>query len=699
MRLECLAVLLAVARLQASSIQAQPPEKIFAANCATCHGPHGLGGKSWVDGVTAPWIAGASRLRVWQAVRRGSTRSMPAFAEEEITEKELAALAELIERNRGGVPAPQPPAGSPVVVNILDADPWYADDGTDLAGDRRRVELSPDQYVKVVNTGKTWHTITNFESGKDSGFVGQNQYPDTGYYLADQKSDLAPGCVAYQCHLHPYMQVEICTSGNSPRPLTRANKRPLDRPQAPGVGEIWVDAQTQEEKESDETDGSMQVIDAGTWNVAAFIPHVGNNPHSAWPGRTAAGKDVVITASWHDNIVTLLDAETKSILAEAPTGAAAAHVQVSPRNPRDWVLTHHGSDNTVEKINIDAFATNQDPVAGVMGVPLGALEAGSHGLWFCDDGDHFITANSFTGTVSLYSLKTGALQSWAWTGGKFPLNAAVMHGDPAGCRKGYITNNESDSVSLFDIDVVKGKIARRLLDGPLADSRGNLGLTDTSLEPPRWARTPVQAVISPPDATTHGPYMIVSNKTSLNVSIVKVNEEGIPTAIYTLPAGLGAHGVTFGRKKVCDTGDPGDICYYAYVAYSFEDYLGVYDLEKIESAMGVPGSARETVRVEGGLASSLCEDAGLDCGSAGELGPVLDVPITVFCPDCRSGVHVGDVPLRLTTRGKYAYFKEDIWVDATGLGGSWSGPVSLDLDVATNTGGFGVVARPAAPPW
>src|SRR5574342_59948 len=111
----------AIPPLYASSIQTQPPEKIFAANCATCHGAHGLGGASWVDGWRAPWIAGASRRVVVDTVRSGSMPSMPAFAREQITDEELRALAKFIEENRDGIPAPKPPAGTAVVVDILDA--------------------------------------------------------------------------------------------------------------------------------------------------------------------------------------------------------------------------------------------------------------------------------------------------------------------------------------------------------------------------------------------------------------------------------------------------------------------------------------------------------------------------------------------------------------------------------------------------
>jgi len=40
------AILLVSPLAQASAIQSQPPEKIFAAACSTCHGARGRGGDS-----------------------------------------------------------------------------------------------------------------------------------------------------------------------------------------------------------------------------------------------------------------------------------------------------------------------------------------------------------------------------------------------------------------------------------------------------------------------------------------------------------------------------------------------------------------------------------------------------------------------------------------------------------------------------
>ena len=123
--------------------------------------------------------------------------------------------------------------------------------------------------------------------------------------------------------------------------------------------------------------------------------------------------------------------------------------------------------------------------------------------------------------------------------------------------------------------------------------------------------------------------------------------------------------------------------------------------------------------------------------------PDLLAPLTALCPDCRSGVHVGDVPLRdapglpnnaqplADEPTEYTYVKEDVWVDdvnpfvvcvpppvgsvacglglpgelLVGIGGLLNGKTSVllgadaDLDLQISTGGQGISHRPAAFPW
>ncbi len=678
---------------EATKIQTQPPEKIFAAACSTCHGAGGQGGRSWINQVDAPRIAGLMMITDAAAkfrVRNGSdNRGMPGFGPEEITDAELDAIVSWLRNTCGGMgmggcPAPARPAGTEVKVDILDADPWFSDHGNDNAtdpfADVRRVILAPGQYITLTNTGRTWHTMTNGAVGKDSGYIGYagNLGAGTGYYYADQTTGLAQGCVRYQCKLHPYMQYEACTSGNQPAALTRASKNPIAKPDKAGVGEVWVNTQSQQENSTDPFDGAMQVIDTATWGIKAYVPNVGNNPHNAWSGKDASGRTVIVTSNWHDNKATLIDGITKQVIASYPVGAAPAHIQTTPGAAERWFMTIMGSVS-VQELDVNRLRAGQDPN---IGAPIRGAST-PHGIWFCDDGDHYVTANTVASSISLYSVSQKKQLSVAATGGAAPLASSVFGGyGTGGCARAYTNNAGAASVSVYDIDPVAGTVTRNsaVIPAALRDASGNLALRDTTVYPVRWAHLPVQTPVSPADATAHGRFMITVNKASFNVSVTALNAKGDPTAIYTFPSGLGAHGANFGRKALCDNGNPNDICYYAYVTNTFEDYISVFDLEKVASA-GAPGSATETVHLQGFGAQALCNQTS------------CDVPITTFCPDCRSGVHVGDVPLKTTTTGHYTYLKEPVWIDPLSMA------LDLDLDLKIDTGAQGIMVAPPPKPW
>lgn len=811
----------------ATSVQTHEPATIFARACASCHGAKGLGGVSWVkndpaDQRVAPQIAGYTADTVKAMVRRGADNAaMPAFGVQEITDAELDALAAFIQNNPSGVPTPTKPAGKEVALYVLDADPWFTDRGADNSADPfndvRRVVLQPDQYLKVVNTGRTWHAFTNTALGKDSGFIGyagnyKNKKGDLdqkvkagkGFYYADQTSGLTSGCNKYICKIHPYMTVEVCTAGSTPKGpnddfgLTRAHKQPLGLPPVPGIGdEVWVSTQSQEEvgekttkiknKSVKDFDGAYQIINTATWNITR-IPDVGNNPHNSWPGHTTT-RDVVISTNWHDNRLSLMDANTKTLVSQFRSGATNAHVMVAPGadNRDGWYVTHMGGIATAA-ISAELLEAGQDPNIGLLrGAP------GPHGLWFCDDEYHFIVADTFNNSTSMYDVDFGNLAITA-TGGTIPLATGLQNGFGAGgCARGVAANAGTADLSIYDIDSTFGfeqldrnttwlpaptnglhkngadNLAVRVTDpgADLATPHPLLPAGET-IQQKRWANMPIQSPISPPDATTHGRFMVTANKASFNVLITGLNSAtGLPWGSFTAPAGLGAHGVTFGKKSRCDTNHdgvedtdahyPDVVCYYAYVTNTFEDYVGVYDLEKVDlnndrvnnnpSDVGMqkPGSAllAERVYLEGGAVkavttldpgvATLCGSV-LDCGVGPTGGTYIsNLPIGVLCPDCSSGVHVGDIPLTLTTgaplagpagdvtntgaKSKYAYLKEPVWVDTMTVGcalaanncdntpfegtevGNLNTEVTLDLELGTNTGAQGIVVRPASAPW
>ncbi len=902
----------------ASAIQshASTPRVIFDAACATCHSSTGLGGVTWIkndisDKWTAPRIVGNDVLgsgttganNMKSKVRNGSSNGrMPAFGPEEITTTELDALVTWLRAQSSvtGAPAASLPPGTAVILNILDADPWYQV-GATFTG-LPRVALGAGEYLKIYNTGRTWHTFTNPALSKDSGFIGYaGNYKDAvgdlgvdiGYYYADQLTGLATGCNKYLCKIHPYMQVEVCTStyalkgptdiglgGTNGEPagttyyagLTRAHKHPIGLPPVPGVGEVWSPLQSQEEIGEDTTtvannsvagfDGAFEVIDATTWAVVKRIADPGfNNPHNAWPGLDSAGNEVVISANWHDNTVTLTDANgapaAYASLYTRRSGADNAHIMVTPGAAERFYTTHMGG-RALQQIDADALRLGGNPNV-IAGHIRGAT--GPHGIWMCDDGVHVLTADTFGQSATLFNTAM-KLRKTASSGGKAPLAPAIMSGFQGGCRRGFTNNALTADVSVYEMHTpvtplsggishltswpdnpaghlyknAAGNIALRNVC-PGVDCNNPLGEAPASLVfMARWANLPIQTPVSASDSgNRHGQYMVTANKASFNVQVTKLDPTtGLPIAFYTFPAGLGAHGVNFGKKSVCTNGTTGN-CYYAYVPNTFEDYLSVYDLEKIEVPCGsggmcAPGSAllSESAYVEGGavtavaaldprvaglcdvvddvagvlrydLPPSLCVALGLpalncsaDPGGDGEAGsadynliltdasadvlhcgvgamdtisvgaiasgavldgtPVLplapgqslyvaDVPIGVLCPDCRSGVHVGDVPLNLTSgaplagpptvilgitlatdptgaTSKYTYVKDEVYVDTENVAcaldtvntlggalndcnsatlgdaaGTINGLVSMDLSLGINTGGQGIMPR------
>jgi hypothetical protein len=481
-----------------------------------------------------------------------------------------------------------------------------------------------------------------------------------------------------------------------------------------------------------------------------------------------------------------MDATTKTLVSQFRSGAANAHVMVTPgaANRDIWFVSHMGGKAMAE-ISADLLELGTDPNVGLLrGAP------GPHGLWMCDDTYHFIVADTFNNSTSMYDIDFGNVATTA-TGGTIPLATGIKNGfGSGGCAKGFAANAGTADLAVYNITPtlgaedldrdttwsaehangvhknVAGNIALRVTDPGTDVAAPHAMLPTETIEQKRWVHLPIQSPVSPADATTHGRFMVTANKASFNVVITGLDSSGRPWGVFTVPAGLGAHGVSFGKKSRCDSNNdgvedtdasPSVICYYAFVTNTFEDYVSVYDLEKVDinddrvinnpSSVGMqgPGSAllAERVYLEGGAVAAV---AALDPGVAGLCGSVLkcgtgptggtyisNLPIGVLCPDCRSGVHVGDVPLTLTTGAplagpadtvtnsgagaKYVYLKEPVWVDTITVGcalsandcdntagepgeaGNLNTQVTLDLELGINTGAQGIVLRPASTPW
>src|SRR3990167_6026674 len=149
----------------------------------------------------------------------------------------------------------------------------------------------------------------------------------------------------------------------------------------------------------------------------------------------------------------------------------------------------------VQEVDVSKLRAGQDPNVGV---PIRG-EFSPHGMWFCDDGDHFLTANTLASTVSLYSANQKKQQSFVSTGGVAPLATSVFSGyGTGGCTRAYSNNAGTASRNTAAIPAA------------IRDASGNLKLRDPSIYPVRWVHLPIQSPASPADATTHGRYMVTA---------------------------------------------------------------------------------------------------------------------------------------------------------------------------------------------
>lgn len=522
-------------------LRARPADRLYRANCATCHGEAGLGGlTSWIDpSRTAPPIAGYSPLALPGHVRAGHPPAMPAFPEQAISTLELARLAQYV----AGLPATKvPPPPAAVTIQVLDEDPWFSP---------LQVTVQPGDIVRFVNAGATYHPVIELDWLLTSGMRGSNSGP-LGPGGSFEMRWGAPGVHTVLCGIHPYMRAEVHV-GQSFTPPAYSVNTPAPPPAIPGVGEVWVCAQFQDWGGKSK-DGVVQVIDAATWSVTHLIP-VGNNPHNIWFG---AGSTEALVTNWFDSTVSRIDAATKSLTGSAcVAGAAAAHV-TSDYDGYYWYVTIEGSNY------LQRFSQGPGPwslCSGSGAYPqLASLSGwGPHGIWYA--GGKLVAANSMDSTVSI--VDTTTMQETAFLpAGMMPLGAAASRDG----RYAATGNAMGASVSIYDL--VNEEYVR---DIPLAYGAIQVPFTPDS----RYICAAGGSTVTVIDAAKAADPIGWPNPA-----------DAIVATIWT---GNGAHGVAFGRKA----GGGG----YAYVTHKFENYVSVIDLATFVKAGDVPLALTTTGKV------------------------------------------------------------------------------------------------------
>jgi YVTN family beta-propeller protein len=509
----------------------RPPEEIFRATCATCHGVMAQSGYSWIDpSRRAYWIASWPRPYIERTVREGRIPMMPSFARDEISDHELGELARYIHLLPASyVPEPAYQA----TVRLLDEDPWFAP---------VQVAINPGDTVRFVNDGRTFHPV--FEP----------LYISSGGALGERSSPIGPGGVYFKtfdragayplmCGVHAYMRCEVHVAHAFTPPVYSVHA-PAPPPPVPGVGEIWVCAEFQDWP-GKPTDGVVQVIDAATWSVTHVIP-VGNNPHALWFGE--GGREAMVT-SWFDVSLARIDALTKTVKDPAClAGAAPAHI-VSDYRGEYWFVSMSAS-NYVQRFDQEGEGTPgktsswQWPAYA----PLGGN--GPHSIGY--GAGKVVTSNAMDSTFSVIDSRSMTEIALLPAG----LRPAAVAIDTTG-RLGATGNTGAKSLSIYDLAQLAW-----IRDIP-------------------FPRGPAQIFFTPDNR-----YIVANNGEYVSfVDAAKAADAvGYPDPTSAIVAhvwtGKGAHATAFGPRSDGGT--------YAYVTNKFENYVSVIDVATFTKVGDVP---------------------------------------------------------------------------------------------------------------
>lgn len=403
-------------------------------------------------------------------------------------------------------------------------------DAIDIAGGLNNIPTSSDlatQLLKlffVSTTEKNWQDYTS------------NHPWTVAYPQVSVRTDLGP------LNLSDVLIARYHNGDNSV-PLAA-----LFNPEVPGVGEVWVD--TQSEQTAGKTKhGTVTVVDAATWKIKQKIslPAINmNNPHNMWTNRE---QSVVYVTQWFDNRMTFVNREDGTLIRDVRVGDSPAHVMTLPTTD-DLLITLNG-ENGMARIDAGAFEVN----SRAMTQTPGASNANPHGHWIKFDGSIVSTSNIGTHDAGIYDTTTGAIKSKTPTGaGAHPIAAGMTS------EKLYMANLLHHSMSV--VRMSDGELLKTInliadydpIGGGLADNDANGILAIGVL--------PVQTPVSP-----DGRAVVTANLLGM-ITVIDTQTDEI---VAMLPCPQGCHGVNFGAKLGGG--------YYAYVTTQFANVLTVVDID------------------------------------------------------------------------------------------------------------------------
>ena len=334
------------------------------------------------------------------------------------------------------------------------------------------------------------------------------------------------GANTYICPTHPYM-LGVVSVGEEYTESVWPKESQVDAslvgvPDVPGVGEVWLDTQFHA-VEGQRYPGSITVLNTETWEVEDVIVHENfNNPHNLW---NSYDERFVFQTQWHADTISKIDVQTRTVVADAQVGNAPAHLFVHPHKERLYVTM-----NNEDRVGIYDFDLNH----------LGDIQTsfGAHGIWIGPDARYMSVAATLAQKLDIIDLETEEVVA-SFDAQGFPLGTQITY-DGRYAMINLLLEGVTRFVDLETLEVV-------------ADVE--VGAS------PIWAM---------PDPRNE--YVFVTNTGTADVSVIDLETLEV---VKTLPVGAGAHGIVFAPNAAGG--------YYGYVSHKYEPYIGVIDLDLLET--------------------------------------------------------------------------------------------------------------------
>ena len=396
------------------------------------------------------------------------------------------------------------------------------------------------------------------------------------------------------------------------------------KPETPGIGEIWVNAQFervpgQMDRNDVEKPGTIVVVDAATFSVEREINGLQadgrwNNPHNMWADFAL---DHVYNSNWFGKSINKIDRVSGNILSSIDVGEAPTHIITIPTPDSDqlgMLTIPLSADDDMVKV-----ADTEDGLKVVDSEPTGLGRNHPHGHWLtCGEGDRAILPNvfkglGFAGSISIIDTESGSVLREFEHDANDPLRSALLMPIAVGeCHvddvaTAYVANLVTGLVTVINVD--EQEIIANIPVTLTPDGQTGFNLLHT-------LQGPIQTPVSPDEkwvATAVFSLTTVDRALTGSADHVAIIDTHSNQVVAFVPTPAGTHGVNWGAKLGGG--------YYAYVTNQHANVLSVIDPDPNNDDDGSDAAVVGTI-----LLANRSPGAGVTNGTGGQ--GVKPLPMT-----------------------------------------------------------------------